>query len=436
MPRLSRRQFVTTAGLAAAAGTVALRPAKQGSPHDTYFQHLQAALRHAGVGTPTLIIDRERLQANARQVVHNINGRMQLRLVNKSLPSLALLDELARLTGTTRQMVFNLPYLQLLTKERPHCDVLLGKPLPAAAAARFYAQRPASGFDPSTQLQWLIDTPERLQQYRDLARAQKIPMRVNLEIDVGLHRGGVADEATLHTMIRLLQEEPLLRWSGLMGYDPHTEKIPDLPGMRQAARDHVKAVYQRMTELMLASPVGQTQSQTQSQGAARTALTLNTAGSPTYRLHDGSDAANEVSVGSAMVKPTDFDTPLLADLSPACFIATPVIKSGPFQAPNGVEWIGQLAQWWDRNQRHAVFIYGGHWLAQPVSPPGLAPSGLIGPSSNQQILLGSGQQSLRSDDFVFLRPTQSEAVLQQFGDIAVYSNGRITEWWPAFPAQA
>ena len=171
--------------------------------------------------------------------------------------------------------------------------------------------------------------------------------------------------------------------------------------MRQAARDHVKAVYQRMTELMLASPAGQTQSQTQSQAPLAPPLTLNTAGSPTYRLHDGSDAANEVSVARPWSNPPT-STPLLADLSPACFIATPVIKSGPFQAPNGVEWIGQLAQWWDRNQRHAVFIYGGHWLAQPVSPPGLAPSGLIGPSSNQQILLGSGQQSLRSDDFVFL----------------------------------
>jgi D-serine deaminase-like pyridoxal phosphate-dependent protein len=165
-------------------------------------------------------------------------------------------------------------------------------------------------------------------------------------------------------------------------------------------------------------------------------LTLNTAGSPTYRLHDGTGAANEVSIGSAMVKPTDFDTPMLSDLTAACFIATPVIKSGPFQAPDGVEWIGKLAKLWDANQRHGVYIYGGHWLAQPVSPAGLAPSGLIGPSSNQQLLLGSGQQALKPDDFVFMRPTQSEAVLQQFGDIAVYSQGRITDWWPVFPAQA
>lgn len=426
MPTFSRRQFITTASLAAVGTVAAVRPGEHGAQHDTYFQGLQAALRQAGVGSPTLVIDRERLQANAQQVMHNIGGRMQLRLVNKSLPCLPLLDALMQLTGSQRQMVFSLPYLQLLTQQRPKVDVLLGKPLPVAAAAQFYARRAASSFDPSQQLQWLVDTPQRLQQYRDLARAQKQAMRINIEIDVGLHRGGVADEAALQAMIQLLQSEPLLQWSGLMGYDPHTEKIPDLPGVRQQARDQAKTVYQRMNDIMqasrLAKPAGQ--------------LTLNTAGSPTYRLHDGTGAANEVSIGSAMVKPTDFDTPLLSDLTAACFIATPVIKSGPFQAPDGVEWIGKLAKLWDANQRHGVYIYGGHWLAQPVSPAGLAPSGLIGPSSNQQLLLGSGQQALQPDDFVFMRPTQSEAVLQQFGDIAVYSQGRITEWWPVFPAQA
>ena len=426
MPTFSRRQFITTASLAAVGTVAAVRPGEHGAQHDTYFQGLQAALRQAGVGSPTLVIDRERLQANAQQVMHNIGGRMQLRLVNKSLPCLPLLDALMQLTGSQRQMVFSLPYLQLLTQQRPKVDVLLGKPLPVAAAAQFYARRAASSFDPSQQLQWLVDTPQRLQQYRDLARAQKQAMRINIEIDVGLHRGGVADEAALQAMIQLLQSEPLLQWSGLMGYDPHTEKIPDLPGVRQQARDQAKTVYQRMNDIMqasrLAKPAGQ--------------LTLNTAGSPTYRLHDGTGAANEVSIGSAMVKPTDFDTPLLSDLTAACFIATPVIKSGPFQAPDGVEWIGKLAKLWDANQRHGVYIYGGHWLAQPVSPAGLAPSGLIGPSSNQQLLLGSGQQALQPDDFVFMRPTQSEAVLQQFGDIAVYSQGRITDWWPVFPAQA
>ena len=158
---------------------------------------------------------------------NGINGRA-VAAGQQVLPSLALLDELARLTGTTRQMVFNLPYLQLLTKRAATATCYWANPLPAAAAARFYAQPPTSGFDPSTQLQWLIDTPERLQQYRDLARAQKIPMRVNLEIDVGLHReGGRRSHAAHHDPAAA--GRTLAALVGPDGYDPTPKKFPTCP---------------------------------------------------------------------------------------------------------------------------------------------------------------------------------------------------------------
>jgi D-serine deaminase-like pyridoxal phosphate-dependent protein len=152
-------------------------------------------------------------------------------------------------------------------------------------------------------------------------------------------------------------------------------------------------------------------------------------------LYDGSGIENELSIGSAMVKASDFDLASLDDLKPAVFIATPVLKvMEKFSMPYGVEAIGTAARIWDPNQRKAVFIYGGNWLADPVSPSGLRASGLYGTSSNQQLLTASGAQQLQPDDIVFFRPRQSEAVLQQFGDIAVYENGKIAESWPVFPA--
>jgi D-serine deaminase-like pyridoxal phosphate-dependent protein len=102
--------------------------------------------------------------------------------------------------------------------------------------------------------------------------------------------------------------------------------------------------------------------------------------------------------------------------------------------PIGVEALGDAARAWDVNQEHVYFVYGGNWMADPVSPAGLAASGLYGNSSNQQALLGSGAQQLQADDYVFFRPRQSEAVLQQFGDIAVMDDGRITERWPVMTA--
>lgn len=420
MQLLNRRTALGV--LAAGAGAAVLRPSAHGAPHSPYFSALSHALHHAGLGTPTLVIDRQRLQANVAQIVQNIGGRMALRIVAKSLPSLALLDEVRAAAKTDRLMVFSLP--QLLQLSRADSNFLLGKPMPVAAAARYY--REVKTPPAPHNLQWLIDSPQRLAQYRELARQLKRPLGVSFEIDVGLHRGGIDSAQTMAEMLTLLRQEPLLEWRGLMGYDAHITKVPDIAGSRQQAMDYARSTY--------AAYVRQVQ---EALGTGAHAAVFNAAGSPTYRLYDGSGVENELSVGSAMVKGSDFDTPLLEDLQPAVFIATPVLKApAKFQMPKGVEAIGDAVRLWDRNQQHAYFIYGGNWLADPVSPAGLAPSGLYGTSSNQQMLVGSGLQNLAVDDWVFFRPRQSEAVLQQFGDIAVLDHGKISTFWQPMAATA
>lgn len=423
MTKIQRRTVVGALGVGLVGATaLAVRPGRVGAPHERYFTDVSKALKDAGLATPTLVIDRQRLHANVSQIVKNIGGRMQLRVVAKSLPSIALLKDVQKLAKTDRLMLFSLPQLLQLASSDTG-SILLGKPLPVAAAARFYREgkRPAD----ARQLQWLVDTPQRLAQYRDLARQQQLPMAVNFEIDVGLHRGGIASAQILQEMLAIVQSEPRLQWSGLMGYDAHITKIPDIAGSRQGAIDHARQTYAAYAS-QVHTVLGE---------AARQGATFNAGGSPTYRLFDGSGIENELSVGSAMVKGTDFDTPLLADLQPATFIATPVIKAQEkFQMPYGVEFLGDATRLWDRNQERAYFIYGGNWLADPVSPAGLAASGLYGTSSNQQMLVGSGLQGLQADDMVFFRPRQSEAVLQQFGDIAVYEDGKIVQMWQPMAA--
>lgn len=420
MPLLNRRR--TLGLLAAGAGAAVLRPSVHGAPHTTYFTELSQALNAAGLGTPTLVIDKARLQANVAQVRQNVAGRMPVRIVAKSLPSQPLLDVVQQGLGSARQMVFSLP--QLLQLSRVDSDFLLGKPMPVAAAARYYREvRTPPAPD---KLQWLVDSPQRLAQYRELARQQKRTLAVSFEIDVGLHRGGIDSAQVMDEMLAMVRDEPLLQWRGLMGYDAHLSKIPDVAGSRQRAMDHARSTY--------AAYARQAQ---QALGARTQGAVFNAAGSPTYRLYDGSGVENELSVGSAMVKGTDFDIASLDDLNPAVFIATPVLKVPErFRMPRGVEPLGDAVRLWDRNQQQAYFIYGGNWLAEPVSPAGLAGSGLYGTSSNQQVLVGSGLQGLAVDDWVYFRPRQSEAVLQQFGDIAVLEHGKITGFWQPLAATA
>jgi len=165
-------------------------------------------------------------------------------------------------------------------------------------------------------------------------------------------------------------------------------------------------------------------------------LTLNGAGSPTYTFHAKGTVANEVSVGSAFVKPEHFDTPGLERHVPAAFIATPVIKALDRMRLPGNEWLSGPLNFMDPNTKRAFFIYGGNWLASPLSPPGLEFNSLFGRSSNQELLTGSDKVSLKADDYVFLRPFQSEALFLQFGDIALFDGEKITGFWPTFAVSA
>jgi D-serine deaminase-like pyridoxal phosphate-dependent protein len=298
---------------------------------------------------------------------------------------------------------------------------LLGKPMPVAAVASFYAQH-QGGFDPSRQLQWLMDTPERLAQYLALAQAQQLRLRVNLEIDVGLHRGGFADPQTAATALNTIASHPQhLAFSGFMGYDAHLMGLPgfladgEIPKVKTRYAAFVDALHRGFPQL------------------TNTALSFNGAGSPTFRHHEVDSPLNDVSVGSALLKPSHYDLPVLADFDPAAFIATPILKRHASTGLPTQEWLAGPLAAWDRNKADTLFAYGGNWLAQVESPAGVQPVGIYS-SSNQEGYYAAHGVALAVDDFLFLRPQQSEAVLLQFGDLVAVRGDRIEQRWPVLQA--
>ncbi len=406
------------AALLGAAAVLASRKSDHGGGHDAYFTALSKALRDAGIAHPVLVIDQRRLDHNIAAARTALAPRkLPLRVVVKSLPAQGLIDHVAAGMATNRFMVFNSAMLAELAK-RPGADLLLGKPLPATELAQFLDK---SGPEAAQKVQWLIDTPERLQHYAAIASAHGVKLRTSFEIDVGLHRGGFADAGALAATLKLAKQSPAISVAGLMGYDPH------VPKMRDPAAAYVQSQQKYRTAIgVLRATLG----------TDPATLTLNGAGSPTYTRHAQGTAANEVSVGSAFVKPADFDLPSLAQHLPAAFIAAPVIKALDRMLLPGNEWLSGPLNFMDPNTKRAFFIYGGHWLAQPVSPPGLEFSSLFGRSSNQEMLTGSDHVQLKPDDHVFFRPSQSEAVFFQFGDIALFDGAKISGYWPTLPVSA
>ncbi len=416
-----KRRHLLGLGLAGAAlGALALKPRALGEPHAPYFSALNAELKKNGPGRPLLLVDLDRLNANLQKIKAQLNPQQAFRLVAKSLPATGLLQHCAQALNTDRLMVFHQPHMNALAQAMPRCDLLLGKPMPVSAAATFYRELKDSAFQPAGQLQWLIDSKARLLEYEQLARTLGVKMRVSLEIDIGLHRGGLSEPEALKDLLGHIAQAPgHLEFAGLMGYDAHVGKIPGVIESRASSFTQACDRYRAFKAVI----------KDQHPSLYHAGLVFNGAGSPTLRLHSSPESPlNEVAAGSCLLKPTGFDLDLLNDLLPACFIATPVLKALPGTQIPGLGEANRLFSAWNPNRAMSYFIYGGLWQARYESPEGLLDNPLYGKSSNQAIINSSTQLNLAVNDYVFLRPTQSEKVLQEFGDLAVVQGGKLMDW--------
>ena len=416
LQRRSRRALRLARGVMALS--LGPRP-RAGGGHDAYFAGLAAAMNRAGLAQPTLVIDRQRLEANIAAVrTAMAPSGLGLRIVTKSLQAPALLQAVMDGCATTRLMVFNGVMLDEMVRVHPDSDVLLGRPLPVAQVDQFVA-RHAANPAPAAHPQWLVDSPERLARYAEVARAHAAPMRISLEIDVGMHRGGLPDADAVAAVIDLALAEPLIEMTGLMGYDAH------VPGVAapQVELARVKARYAAARAVLIAKLGGEPASRT-----------FNAAGSPTFQMHVDGTPANEVSIGSAFVKPANFDYGTLRRLQPAAFIAQPVLKVMDQALIPDIEGLAGALNTLNPHGRRGIFVYGGYGDAEPVSPPGVGFSPLYG--GGRAMLMASDKVDIAPDDIVFFRPRESEGVFLQYGDIAVYDGAEIVDRWPTFPVAA
>ncbi len=368
-----------------------------------YLKTLSETLQAYGVDKPVVVVDLDRLDANCALATRGTDAGLNRRLVAKSLPCLPLLDHIRGLIPASGLMTFSEPMLLALLLAEPDTDYLIGKPLPVSSAARVLIERPVA----AERVQWLIDTPERLQAYLALAADTQLPLRLSLELDIGLHRGGLQPDQ-VHDVARQIAAHPHARLAGVMGYEAHLAKLPGFLRKRAVLRS--AAAFGRAVAGLPNAGVG---------------LCLNTGGSLTYQSYTAGGAANEVAFGSVLVKPSDFDHTTTQEFLPAAFIATPILKTMPGNSLPGLDFL-------PRNKVDLA-VFGGHFLAQPVFPDGFRYSNVFGRSSNQEVWTGPRSAAVRAADIALLRPTQSEAVLNQFGRILAVRGGKVVDEWQCLP---
>lgn len=385
---------------------------------DAYFKILNKELKNYQRAIPCLLVDLDILDENIAEALSNFRKDASLRVVVKSLPSVQLIEYILEKTHSSKLMFFHQPFLtDLVARLGDKADILLGKPMPIKTAEYFYNNLPQeyNGFNPFTQIQWLVDTKKRIEEYINLAKQLNQKLRLNIEIDVGLHRGGFSSLKSLTKVLSLIENnQNFVEFSGFMGYDPHVVKLPKIIRSQKKALRLANQYYEDCKTLV----------KNDFPELWNENLTFNGAGSPTLNLHkEQNSPINDIAIGSCFVKPTTFDILSLKNYKPATFIATPVLKTFSNTTLPGLEKVKQIFS------KKSAFIYGGFWKADYYYPIGVKQNNLFGSSTNQTMINVPKNIPLQVDDFVFLRPHQSEFVFLQFGEILPIRNGKIQQPW-------
>ncbi|HSV95907.1 MAG TPA: alanine racemase [Spirochaetota bacterium] len=437
---VKRKKIMAAAGCAVLALSLVIllsRPGDRGGGYNGYYAAMNNALKDSGTAQPAIVLDLDRVDSNIARVLKVIAPPLEYRIVTKSLPSPDLLIYVMQKARTKKLMPFHLSHMRaILEAVGPGLDMLPGRPFPVAALAGFYDSLPPSlKKEALKSVQWLVDSQERLGEYRAFAERRGIALRINLEIDVGLHRGGARSNEELGRMLQIIADSSgRLVFSGLMGYDGHVAHVPLYIGSKERAirKEFAKSMarYEEFVQYgRKAYPA-----------LFREDLTFNSGGSKTCALYNRTLPVNDIAAGSCLVMPSTFDVFTLAEHLPALFIAAPVLKILDGYGVPFIESFHSLVEWWDPNKAVTLYVSGGGWSERILAPAGISVNALTAspPNENmlpnQSMLNGSKRVAIKTGDHVFYHPLQGDAVMQ-FDEIYVIRNGKITAVWKPFTAR-
>jgi D-serine deaminase-like pyridoxal phosphate-dependent protein len=286
---------------------------------------------------------------------------------------------------------------------------------------QLFADLPAAERAPAAaRVTFLVDTRARLEELVALASSLALTLQVGVEIDVGLHRGGVRWPSGLPEVLAGFTASPgAVRFSGMLGYDGHIPSTPVAPGLKiagmRAAYRAVEESYRAFVDVVKADYPS----------LWRDDLRWNSGGSATYPLHHGG-VVNDVAAGGGMLRPAAYPDTLISALTPALFIAAPVLAH--FDAVE-IPFVTRPAQSLLAGEQ-SFTIYGGGWAAVFVWPLGVGLAPLVSDPENENLvpnetlLVAPSSPAIGPGDWVFQHPRLADALFQ-FEEILLVRGGRL-----------
>jgi D-serine deaminase-like pyridoxal phosphate-dependent protein len=390
-------------------------------PSPDYFDKISSDLDAAGIGTPVVFIDMDRVDSNIDAIALALAPPLAYRIVEKSLPSLDLLSYVSQRSGSSKFLVLHLPFLSALLAAFPAAEVLVGKSHLTSAVRAFFQGQP-SGTDLAAiaaRVIFIADTPARLDELVQLAGTLGVTLRLAIEIDVGLRRSGLQSPTELGPMLDVFLGTTAVQFAGFLGYDGHVAFATggSLDAVNKAWTA-ATAAYQSFVDVLEDDFPGL---------AALPNLVFNSGGSSTFPMYSTGTPVNDVAAGGGVLRPGAYPDHVISALRPAIFIATPVLRQYsapqlPFFTPE------QSAKVLEGLQ--GLTIYGGGWPAYFTHPAGIQPAPFVSDPTdlvmvpNQGMVTAPAELDIEPGDWVFYHPRQSD-VLFQFDRILQVRGGQL-----------
>jgi D-serine deaminase-like pyridoxal phosphate-dependent protein len=261
------------------------------------------------IPSPALLVYPERVEENIRRMIAIAGGVDRLRPHMKT----SKLPEVVRMhldQGITRYKVATVAEAEMAAAAGAP-DVLLAYQ-PVGPNIRRFIQLITSF--PHTVFAALVDDEENARTIAKAARASGVTANLYVDLDIGMHRSGIAPDASAIALYRLLTELPGVRASGLHAYDGHIHDT-DPAVRRQRCEEgflHVRRLRDELTAQRLDVPA------------------VVAGGTPTFPFHAARPDV-ECSPGTTVFWDLNYTTNLPdMDFLPAVMLLTRVIsRPGP-----------------------------------------------------------------------------------------------------------